>query len=131
MIHFQLVIYNYVLQKYQVSCYRSCEEGLRFIIWDLYNTGEIESTKLHNFPMDIIENLGTRLARTSGNILKIDDTGKVSSVLKNIEKELKQKREEEKVKKDKLDKVSSNRIHRNDGKKQNGMPDKKHTIYYN
>jgi hypothetical protein len=44
----------------------------------------------------IKENFGTRLARTSGNILQIDDDGKVSSVLKKVDKKIKQKKEDEK-----------------------------------
>jgi len=74
------------------------DEGLRFIIWDLYNTSELKSMKVDNFPMAIIKNLGTRLARTSGNILQIDDDGTVSSVLKKVEKELKKSKREKKRK---------------------------------
>ncbi|PKY41335.1 hypothetical protein RhiirA4_454902 [Rhizophagus irregularis] len=49
--------------------------------------------ELDNFPMDIIKNIDTSLASTSGNILQIDNDGKVSSVLKKIERILKQRKE--------------------------------------
>ncbi|GBB99303.1 hypothetical protein RclHR1_03480007 [Rhizophagus clarus] len=101
------------------------EKGLKFIIWDLYNTGKVESTTLDNFPMKIIENLGTRLARTSGNILQIDDDGRVSSVLKKVENELNRKKEKEKKK---LDKIFGKNIKLKEDKikKQIGN----HTMYY-
>ncbi|GES84543.1 hypothetical protein GLOIN_2v1769896 [Rhizophagus clarus] len=64
---------------------RCPENELKFIIWDLYDTGKVELTWLDNFPV----NFNTRLARTSGNILQIDDDGKVLSVLKKIDREIK------------------------------------------
>ena len=64
------------------------KEGPIFAIWDLYNTGKVESIEIDNFPITIMENYGTHLARSSGNILQIGDDGKVSSVLKEIEKEM-------------------------------------------
>jgi hypothetical protein len=64
-----------------------CPEGnMISVIWDLYNTGKVESDKLDNFTIT------TRSARTSGNILQIDDNGKVSSVLKRVEEKLKSKK---------------------------------------
>jgi hypothetical protein len=103
------------------------EGGLKFIIWDLYNTGKVESEMLNNFPMKTIENLDTRLARTSGNILQIDDNGNVSSVLKKIEKDLDQKKKEEK---EKLHKVAGPKLKKSEAKKQNGKKDKSHIINY-
>src|SRR5688572_6612754 len=58
------------------------EKKLKIILWDLYNTGKVESIELDNFPMDIIKNIDTSLASTSGNILQVDNDGKVSSILK-------------------------------------------------
>ncbi|CAB5365034.1 unnamed protein product [Rhizophagus irregularis] len=49
--------------------------------------------ELDNFPMDIIKNIDTSLVSTSGNILQIDNDGKVSSVLKKIVRILKQRKE--------------------------------------
>jgi hypothetical protein len=63
-----------------------CPKGnMIFVIWDLFNTGKVELTSLDNFTI-------TRLARTSGNILQIDENGKVSSVLKRVEEKLKLKK---------------------------------------
>ncbi|PKY38092.1 hypothetical protein RhiirA4_439136 [Rhizophagus irregularis] len=105
------------------------EKELKTMVWDLYDTGKVESIKL-NIPMDIIENLGTRLARTSGNILQIGDDGKVSSVLKKIEKELKKKKKnEKKVDKEKTDKITDS-IKKLIVKKPDGEPDENHNIYY-
>ncbi|CAG8629689.1 4600_t:CDS:10 [Rhizophagus irregularis] len=93
---------------------KSLEGGLKFIIWDLYDTGKVESIKLDNFPS--IENLDTRLARTSGNILQIDNDGNVSSILKKVENKLKEQKSENEVvvKKEELE----------------YLIDKKHIIYY-
>ncbi|PKY48681.1 hypothetical protein RhiirA4_445477 [Rhizophagus irregularis] len=55
---------------------------LQFIIWDLYGTGKHELMKLDDFSINI-EDIHTRLARTSGNILYINDHGNVKSVLVN------------------------------------------------
>ncbi|RGB24235.1 hypothetical protein C1646_773379 [Rhizophagus diaphanus] len=61
-----------------------------YIIWDLYNTDKHESIELNNdFP---IEGLNTHLAKTSGNILRIKDNGKVSSILKEVEVRLQQQK---------------------------------------
>ncbi|GBC49398.2 hypothetical protein GLOIN_2v1787114 [Rhizophagus irregularis DAOM 181602=DAOM 197198] len=74
------------------------EEGkdqvLKFIIWDLYNTGKHELVELDDFPITKtnIEDIYSRLAITSGNILQINDDGKVSSVLKKVEKEINKKK---------------------------------------
>ncbi|CAB5362983.1 unnamed protein product [Rhizophagus irregularis] len=71
------------------------EKELKFIVWDLYSTGKAE--KLPNFVDNstiTMKNLSTCLARTSGNILQIDDDGKVSSVLKKVENELKKTKKE-------------------------------------
>ncbi|PKY39920.1 hypothetical protein RhiirA4_529458 [Rhizophagus irregularis] len=67
-------------------------EILMFIIWDLYNTGKHKLMKLDDISINI-KNIYTRLVRTSGNILYINDHGNVSSVLVNLvnAKELKPK----------------------------------------
>src|ERR1051325_3820278 len=72
------------------------EKVLKIITWDLYNTGkveEVETLVLDDFLT--IENLGTRLARTSGNLLRVDNKGNVTSVLKKIENTLNQKKSKE------------------------------------
>jgi hypothetical protein len=63
----------------------SNEEKLKLIIWNMYSFEESET------PMDLDnflkkDNIASRLARTSGNLLKIDNSGKVSSVIKKNEK---------------------------------------------
>ncbi|PKY52149.1 hypothetical protein RhiirA4_469605 [Rhizophagus irregularis] len=77
------------------------EKKLKIIIWDLYNTGKVEPIELDDFPMDIVRNIDTRLARTSGNILQIDNDGKVSSILKKIERILRQRKEKTEEEKNK------------------------------
>src|SRR5947207_153026 len=64
------------------------KKELKLIIWDLHNTEKVEPITLDNFLT--IKDLTTHLARTSGNLLKVDDKGKVTSVLKKVEVELKQ-----------------------------------------
>ncbi|RIA86143.1 hypothetical protein C1645_829709 [Glomus cerebriforme] len=60
-------------------------KNLKLLVWDMYNTGKVEKAiKLDNFIT--LENLTTCLARTSGNILQIDNTGKVTSILKKVDK---------------------------------------------
>jgi len=51
------------------------------IIWDLYNTGEVE--KIEDFSMT--KNCLDQLTRASGNILHVDNKGDVTSILKMIE----------------------------------------------
>ncbi|PKY38934.1 hypothetical protein RhiirA4_439703 [Rhizophagus irregularis] len=70
------------------------KKELKFIVWDLYSTGKVE--KLDNFSTTI-KNLSTCLARTSGNILQINNDGKVSSVLKKVENELKKTKKDKKL----------------------------------
>ncbi|GBC18552.2 hypothetical protein GLOIN_2v1769895 [Rhizophagus irregularis DAOM 181602=DAOM 197198] len=103
-----------IIKLYYIENGKSLEGGLKFIIWDLYDTGKVESIKLDNFPS--IENLDTRLARTSGNILQIDNDGNVSSILKKVENKLKEQKSENEVvvKKEELE----------------YLIDKKHIIYY-
>src|ERR1051325_2373856 len=62
------------------------EKKLRILIWDLYNTGKVETVMLDD--CHTIRNVATHLARTSGNILQVDDKGNVTSVLRKIENEL-------------------------------------------
>jgi hypothetical protein len=55
------------------------EKKPKAITWDLFNTGVVDSISL--------EDLGTCcLARTSGNVLQVDNEGKVKSILNIIEK---------------------------------------------
>ncbi|GES84515.1 hypothetical protein GLOIN_2v1846762 [Rhizophagus clarus] len=60
------------------------KNALKFIIWDLYNTSKYEL--INDFQIYTnVENIYTRLARTSGNILRVDGSGKVLSTLKKVE----------------------------------------------
>ncbi|PKY45737.1 hypothetical protein RhiirA4_542826 [Rhizophagus irregularis] len=70
------------------------EKKLKLIIWNMYNVGEIETMmELDGFLT--IDNLGTRLARTSGNLLQVDNEGNVKSILKRVDKLLQQQQETE------------------------------------
>ncbi|CAB4474212.1 unnamed protein product [Rhizophagus irregularis] len=101
------------------------DKEVKFIIWDLYNTGEHELlVELDDFPITKtnMDDIYTRLAITSGNILQINDYGKVSSVLKNVEN---------KINKKKLDKAAGpNIILKDVCGKLNGKEDKNHKLYY-
>ncbi|UZO23321.1 uncharacterized protein OCT59_015664 [Rhizophagus irregularis] len=104
--------------------YKEDKKVLKFIIWDLYNTGEHELVELYDFPITKanIDDIYTRLAITSGNILQIDDDGKVSSVLKKVEKEINRK---------KLDKAADPNIDLEEIlRSANGKYDTNRTIYY-
>ncbi|PKC01166.1 hypothetical protein RhiirA5_427142 [Rhizophagus irregularis] len=70
------------IKKIHLLEFIDSDEKLLIIVWDLYDTGKYELTEL---PMTNLENIDTRLAKISGNVLQIDDKGKVSSVLKKIE----------------------------------------------
>ncbi|RIA86306.1 hypothetical protein C1645_340202 [Glomus cerebriforme] len=108
----------------------SSPEGLKLLIWDMYNTGEIETTMILDDFLKI-ENLGSRLARTSGNILQVDDDGKVTSILKRVNNKLsKQKQKKKEEKKLKLDKFAVPNVEKFEGIKPNGDSDKSHTIYF-
>ncbi|PKC70466.1 hypothetical protein RhiirA1_501318 [Rhizophagus irregularis] len=99
------------------------KKKIKVIIWDLYNTGKyelMELMELDDFSINI-DDIYTHLAITSGNILYVDDKGKVSSVLKKVENKIKDK--EDKKNNDKLatrttDKVE-NRIKHKEDKKNN------------
>uniref|UniRef100_U9SSB2 Ion transport domain-containing protein n=1 Tax=Rhizophagus irregularis (strain DAOM 181602 / DAOM 197198 / MUCL 43194) TaxID=747089 RepID=U9SSB2_RHIID len=98
------------------------------IIWDLYNTGKYHIlTKLGDFPITIKENIGTHLARTSGNILQVNDNGNIKSIVKFIEN-LKQKKIEENLKQKKSEENLRQNLKIED-KKPDGKPDRKHNIY--
>ncbi|CAG8467261.1 6843_t:CDS:10 [Funneliformis mosseae] len=51
-------------------------DDLKIIIWDIYDTNKVERIPLE---------LSTCLASTSGNLLQVNDEGKVTSILKMIE----------------------------------------------
>ena len=52
-----------------------------FIIWDPFTTGEVEKVENLHITKDRLD----RLARTSGNVLHVDNKGNVTSTLKMIE----------------------------------------------
>jgi hypothetical protein len=63
------------------------EKKLKLITWNMYNVGEIETImELDNFLT--VNNLTTRLARTSGNLLQVDNEGNVTSILKRADNKL-------------------------------------------
>uniref|UniRef100_U9SUV0 Ion transport domain-containing protein n=1 Tax=Rhizophagus irregularis (strain DAOM 181602 / DAOM 197198 / MUCL 43194) TaxID=747089 RepID=U9SUV0_RHIID len=108
------------------------EKELKFIVWDLYDTGKYELTELDDFLITNVENIHTRLARTSGNIIQIDNYGNVSSILKEVKKGLEKKDKKKKAEKEELNKAACPNINlkKDIGKKPNGKPDENHTIYY-
>src|SRR6266498_4118287 len=69
------------------------KKNLKVIIWDLYNTHKVETIQLENLNFTT-QNISTRLASTSGNLLQVDDEGKVTSILKLIELKEKEKKDE-------------------------------------
>ncbi|POG61974.1 hypothetical protein GLOIN_2v1846762 [Rhizophagus irregularis DAOM 181602=DAOM 197198] len=97
------------------------KKKIKVIIWDLYNTGKyelMELMELDDFSINI-DDIYTHLAITSGNILYVDDKGKVSSVLKKVENKIKDKEDKKNI--DKLatrttDKVENKIKHKEDKK---------------
>ncbi|PKY32551.1 hypothetical protein RhiirB3_450819 [Rhizophagus irregularis] len=73
-----------------------CQDKAMIIIWDLYNNSNYKIVELDDSLISTKKDIRTRLARTLGNILQIDDDGTVSSFIKKVEKKLKQKKEKEK-----------------------------------
>ncbi|CAB4389940.1 unnamed protein product [Rhizophagus irregularis] len=108
------------------------EKELKFIVWDFYDTGKYELTELDDFLITNVENIHTRLARTSGNIIQIDNYGNVSSILKEVKKGLEKKDKKKKAEKEELNKAAcpNMNLKKDIGKKPNGKPDENHTIYY-
>jgi hypothetical protein len=107
----------------------SKDKKLKLIIWNMYNIEEDEiaiELELDDFINK--DNLTTRLARTSGNILQIDDSGKIISILKKVKK----MEDEEKVRKKKLGIIESpaNVLHKKFGTKLNEKQDRNHIIHY-
>jgi hypothetical protein len=103
---------------------------VKLIIWDIYNTGkEIESKTLEKLPIDD-DRLCTRLARTSGYLLLVDDEENVTSVLKKVNNELKQ--DQSKETDGDLDKKQSDKQQQDQSDKK--QPDKqqseKHIIHF-
>src|ERR1043165_568861 len=97
---------------------------LKFMIWDIYNTGKVETIMLDDY-YPTIDHLDTRFARTSGNILQVDDKGNVISVLKKVENIiLKQKQSENIVY------YSNDELDKKYGKTLDGKLDENHVIYF-
>ncbi|PKY30536.1 hypothetical protein RhiirB3_531106 [Rhizophagus irregularis] len=94
---------------------------VKLVIWDIYNTVEATPITLENFS---IADLGNRLARTSGNILHVDEVGKVTSVLKKIENKL--NKNTPKDSKGIFEKYTHSKL----GETPDGKADEKHTIHY-
>ncbi|GBC18582.2 hypothetical protein GLOIN_2v1769896 [Rhizophagus irregularis DAOM 181602=DAOM 197198] len=117
-----------IIKLYYMENGECPKEGIMLIIWDLYNTGKYHIlTKLGDFPITIKENIGTHLARTSGNILQVNDNGNIKSIVKFIEN-LKQKKIEENLKQKKSEENLRQNLKIED-KKPDGKPDRKHNIY--
>ncbi|CAB5395158.1 unnamed protein product [Rhizophagus irregularis] len=94
---------------------------VKLVIWDIYNTVEATPITLENFS---IADLGNRLARTSGNILHVDEVGKVTSVLKKIENKL--NKNTPKDSKGIFEKYTHSKL----GETPDRKADEKHTIHY-
>ena len=68
------------------------QKGLKVITWDLFNTGKVDDiTPPDNFLTR--KNLGNHLTRTLGNLLQVDDKGKVMSILNKVEEKVEEKNE--------------------------------------
>ncbi|GES84549.1 hypothetical protein GLOIN_2v1769896 [Rhizophagus clarus] len=106
---------------------KGLEEGTKFVIWDIYNTGNVETITFSN-----MVKLGTRLASTSGNILQVDDEGNVRSVLKRIENKLLKQKDKEKAEKgeNEVEKTMESHMERFIGTTLDGDPDKNHIIWF-
>ncbi|GES94214.1 hypothetical protein GLOIN_2v1475229 [Rhizophagus clarus] len=91
----KIILLEFIYSDEKLLIIGECpKEGILLIIWDLYDTGKyFVLNNLKDFPITIKENIGTRLARTSGNILRIGDDGSVSSIFKIIEKKKKEIKE--------------------------------------
>ncbi|GBB84949.1 hypothetical protein RclHR1_11530001 [Rhizophagus clarus] len=96
------------------------ENKVKLVIWDMYNTVKAETIILENFS---VVDLSNRLARTSGNILQVDEIGRVTSVLKKIENKLKQNAPK------KIDNNFKKYTNRKFGEKVDGKFDANHTIH--
>ncbi|PKY51632.1 hypothetical protein RhiirA4_546667 [Rhizophagus irregularis] len=97
------------------------KKQVKLVIWDIYNTVEAETITLENFS---IVDLSNRLARTSGNILQVDEEGRVTSILKKIENKLKPNTPKEaKVNFKEYTNYKS-------GNKLDGNEDENHTVHY-
>ncbi|CAB4429799.1 unnamed protein product [Rhizophagus irregularis] len=73
----------------------------KFIVWDLYDTGRYKLIE-DNLPITTnadIADIVKHLTSTSGNVLQIDNDGKVLSVIKKVKEMLKQKKKKNKKKK--------------------------------
>ncbi|RGB26520.1 hypothetical protein C1646_720950 [Rhizophagus diaphanus] len=98
------------------------KKQVKLVIWDIYNTVKAEPITLENFPTEDFSNC---LARTSGNILQVDEVGRVTSVLKKIDNKLKQNTPKEA--KEKFIKYTNYKS----GNKLDEKEDKNHTVHYN
>ncbi|RGB26522.1 hypothetical protein C1646_770336, partial [Rhizophagus diaphanus] len=95
---------------------------VKLVIWDIYNTVKAETITLENFS---ITDLSNRLARTSGNILQVDEVGRVTSVLKKIDNKLKQN-----IPKEAKENFEKKYTNKKSGEKPDGKMDGNHTIHY-
>src|SRR6266542_104565 len=72
------------------------KENPILVIWDMYNTGKVETIPLERcFPTKYFN---VRLARTYGNLLQIDDEGKIISILKKVDESESRKKNEKEFK---------------------------------
>ncbi|POG75664.1 hypothetical protein GLOIN_2v1769895 [Rhizophagus irregularis DAOM 181602=DAOM 197198] len=120
----KIVLLEFFNSDEKIFIIGKCPKGdVKIIIWDLYNTSNYEIVELDDSLISIKKDIKTRLARTLGNILQIDDNGTVSSLIKKVEEKLKrQKEKEEKEKNAVLIKLDE---------KPDGKSDESHKIYYN
>ncbi|PKB99971.1 hypothetical protein RhiirA5_382784 [Rhizophagus irregularis] len=120
-----LEVYNLAKMELETTAKR-VEDKEKYVKQYNYDTFS-NITKLGDFPITIKENIGTHLARTSGNILQVNDNGNIKSIVKFIEN-LKQKKIEENLKQKKSEENLRQNLKIED-EKPDGKPDRKHNIY--
>ncbi|PKC69984.1 hypothetical protein RhiirA1_455334 [Rhizophagus irregularis] len=91
-----------IIDKNQNSEKNEKKCKFKFIVWDLYKTERPIIDDFIYLPIITNADIVKHLASTSGNVLQIDDDGKVLSVVKKVEEMLKQKKQEDKKKKVKI-----------------------------
>ncbi|CAB4393974.1 unnamed protein product [Rhizophagus irregularis] len=91
-----------IIDKNQNSEKNEKKCKFKFIVWDLYKTERPIIDDFIYLPIITNADIVKHLTSTSGNVLQIDDDGKVLSVVKKVEEMLKQKKQEDKKKKVKI-----------------------------
>ncbi|CAB5389562.1 unnamed protein product [Rhizophagus irregularis] len=98
----QIYLLEFIDSDEKLFIIGECEGKIVSIIWDIYNTAEYEPIELDNFPINKPVTIKASLARTSGNILQIENNGRIYSVLEKVENKLEECKKEKIGKKEPL-----------------------------